>query len=168
METLWLSVLMKYLYGGLIYDLFLKRIAPGFTWDAITCPLYKDNQSSTNPGADGELITDYLSLIDLNSILRKLMKEVVLDCGRNGKLQHGCWLSILHQVIGKGEKIKLQVLATHGCGNPNMKCYNEKQLMRNTLELVEVVLFEEERTATYEDMERVGKSIEKKCLTKNS
>jgi hypothetical protein len=53
-----------------------------------------------------------------------------------------------------------------------MKCYNVKQLMRNTLELVEVVLSDEERTvfmsdgATDEDLERVGKSIENKCLTK--
>jgi hypothetical protein len=52
--------------------------------------------------------------------------------------------------------------------------YNEKQLMRNTLELVEVVLSDEERTvfmsegATDEDLERVGKSIENKCLKKNS
>jgi hypothetical protein len=43
--------------------------------DTITCPLYKDNQStSTNAGADGELVTDYLSLIDLNSILQNSSK----------------------------------------------------------------------------------------------
>jgi hypothetical protein len=39
------------------------------------------------------------------------MKEAVLDCDRNGKLQQQCWLSILHQAVGRGGEIKLQDLA---------------------------------------------------------
>jgi hypothetical protein len=70
-----------------------------------TRSLYQDNGQT---GHVGEVINDYVSLINLNSILRKHMKDAPLNCDRNGKLQQRCWLTLLYQAVGRGGEIKHQ------------------------------------------------------------
>ena len=48
-------------------------------------PLYLDNEAV---GFDSTAIHDYISVIDLHSILLRLMKDAKIACDRDGKLQH--------------------------------------------------------------------------------
>jgi hypothetical protein len=82
------------------------RLGTEYTFGATSCqPLYEDNGFTGNCGPN---ITDFISLIDINSITRKLMKDAVINCDRNGKLQQRCWLALLYQAVGRGGEIKHQ------------------------------------------------------------
>jgi hypothetical protein len=87
---------------------FHYKLGSDYTFgETSTRTLYQDNGYSH---IDREVINDYVSLIDLNMILRKLMKDAVLNSNQSGKLQQRCWLAILYQAIGRGGEIKRQDL----------------------------------------------------------
>ena len=73
--------------------------------ETATRSLYQDNG---NKNSGKLVINDYISAINLYSILRRLMKDASLDCNRGGKLQQRCWLAILYQAVGRGGEIKRQ------------------------------------------------------------
>jgi hypothetical protein len=76
--------------------------------ETATRSLYGDNGYSSVAGADGA-INDYVSLIDLQTIRHKLMKDAILYCNRNGKLQQRYWIYFMYQAVGRGgNKVKFQ------------------------------------------------------------
>ena len=87
---------------------FHATLGSEFTFgDTTTQPLYQDNQLTARTGIDEDSIGCYLQKIDLLSILRKLFRDAVLQCNREGKLQQRCWLIFLHYAVGRGGEIKL-------------------------------------------------------------
>jgi hypothetical protein len=66
------------------------------------------SQDNRHTGHVGEVINDYVLLINLNSILRKHMKDASLNCDGNGKLQKRCWLALLYQGVRRDGEIKHQ------------------------------------------------------------
>ena len=70
-----------------------------------TRSLYQDNG---NKNSGKFIINDYISAINLYSILRRLMNDESLDCNQCVKLQQRWWLAILYQEVGQGGKIKRQ------------------------------------------------------------
>jgi len=93
-------------------DRFLLNIGSEFTFGEMTVrPLYSDNEF-VGYSAHGEVpINDYISVIDLNTILRNQMKEAKLSCDREGKLQQRAWLAILFSAVGRGGEVKFVDIA---------------------------------------------------------
>ena len=68
-------------------------------------PLHSDNGAA---GFDLPTTHDFVSVIDLQSVLKSLFHDAVLHCDREGKLQQRAWLSTLCSTVGRGGKVKFQ------------------------------------------------------------
>lgn len=71
-------------------DSFHLLLGSEFTFGETTVhPLYSDNGYlgySLNDARSDQLLRDYVSTIDLNYILEKLMKDTLVACDREGNL----------------------------------------------------------------------------------
>lgn len=71
-----------------------------------TRPLYSDNIFVGYDGVLESPINDYISVIDLQSILKKLFAAATLDCNKEGKLQQRSWIAECFHAVGRGGEVK--------------------------------------------------------------
>ena len=87
-------------------DSFHLTIGSEFTFgETTTRPLYSDNGHVGYQQSDLPL-NDFISVIDLRSILHHLMKTATLGHTTEGKLQQRAWIAILYLAAGRGGEIK--------------------------------------------------------------
>lgn len=87
-------------------DRFHMHLGSEYTFGETSVrPLYSDNEAV---GYNSTTIHDYISVIDLRSILLRLMKDAKIACDRDGKLQHRTCLAMLFHAIGRGGEPKFQ------------------------------------------------------------
>lgn len=87
-------------------DKYHLTIGSEFTFGETTVrPLYSNNISVGYQQSDLP-INDYVSIIDLQSILKRLMNDATLNCSSEGKLQQRAWLAILYSAVGRGGEVK--------------------------------------------------------------
>lgn len=71
-----------------------------------TRPLYSDNIFVGYDGVLESPINDYISIIDLQSILKQLFAAATLDCNKEGKLQQRSWIAECFHAVGRGGEVK--------------------------------------------------------------
>lgn len=88
---------------------FHMCLGSDFTFgDTTVRPLYSDNGNGPVAEGPGAPEIEYVSKIDLYSILHKQMKDSNLHTHENGTLQQRCWIVILFNAVGRGGEIKFQ------------------------------------------------------------
>jgi hypothetical protein len=90
-------------------DRFHIQLGSEFTFgETMVRSLYSDNEFVGYGDARGDLaINDYMSIIDLMSINRKLMNDAtILGNNKEGKLQKRAWLATTYMAVGRGGESK--------------------------------------------------------------
>jgi len=86
---------------------FHFRLGSDFIWgDTSTRTIFDDNGNGAVK--DGDAIDDYVSVLDLYNVARKLLRKSDLATNRNGPLQQRCWFAFLFHAAARGGEIKLQ------------------------------------------------------------
>lgn len=71
-----------------------------------TRPLYSDNGAVGYDGVLDAPISDYISVIDLQYILKKLFGAATLDGFKEGKLQQRAWIALCFHATGRSGEVK--------------------------------------------------------------